>query len=57
MFYLKEVEDHVRVEPKHFGLPTKQAVEKPFDERVLIDLAKLLLEAFPDNVPVLFIET
>jgi DNA-directed RNA polymerase subunit E' len=28
MFYLAEVEDHVRVEPKLFGLPTMEAVDK-----------------------------
>ena len=28
MFYLTEVEDHVRVEPKLFGLPTVEAVEQ-----------------------------
>ncbi len=27
MFYLVSVEDYVRVKPKHFGLPTKEAVE------------------------------
>jgi len=27
-----EVEDHVRVEPKHFGLPTDEAVEKQLGE-------------------------
>lgn len=32
MFYLMQVEDHVRVEPKHFGLPTKEAVEKQLNE-------------------------
>jgi len=32
MFYLLEVEDHVRVEPKLFGLPTKEAVEKQLNE-------------------------
>ncbi|MEM4271827.1 MAG: DNA-directed RNA polymerase, partial [Candidatus Pacearchaeota archaeon] len=32
MFYLTEVEDHVRVEPKHFGLPTKEAIEKQLNE-------------------------
>ena len=32
MFYLLEVEDHIRVEPKHFGLPTKEAVEKQLNE-------------------------
>jgi DNA-directed RNA polymerase subunit E' len=32
MFYLLEVEDHVRVEPRHFGLPTAEAVEKQLNE-------------------------
>ncbi|MBU3906731.1 MAG: DNA-directed RNA polymerase [Nanoarchaeota archaeon] len=32
MFYLTEVEDHVRVEPKLFGLPTIEAVEKQLKE-------------------------
>ena len=32
MFYLTEVEDYVRVEPKLFGLPTKEAVEKQLKE-------------------------
>ena len=32
MFYLVEVEDHVRVEPKHFGLPTREAIEKQLNE-------------------------
>jgi DNA-directed RNA polymerase subunit E' len=32
MFYLIEVEEHVRVEPKHFGLPTMEAVEKQLNE-------------------------
>lgn len=32
MFYVVEVEDHVRVEPRHFGLPTKEAVEKQLNE-------------------------
>ncbi|MEK6844221.1 MAG: DNA-directed RNA polymerase [Nanoarchaeota archaeon] len=32
MFYLLEVEDHVRVEPKHFGLPTHEAIEKQIKE-------------------------
>ena len=32
MFYLLKVEDHVRVEPKHFGLPTKEAIEKQLSE-------------------------
>ena len=32
MFYISEVEDHVRVEPKLFGLPTGQAVEEQLHE-------------------------
>jgi DNA-directed RNA polymerase subunit E' len=32
MFYLKEVQDHVRVEPKLFGLPTVEAVDKQLRE-------------------------
>jgi DNA-directed RNA polymerase subunit E' len=32
MFYLTEVQDHVRVEPKLFGLPTVEAVEKQLRE-------------------------
>ena len=32
MFYLLEVEDHVRVEPKHFGLDTHEAIEKQINE-------------------------
>lgn len=32
MFYLTEVEDHVRVEPKLFGLPTAEAVDKQLAE-------------------------
>jgi DNA-directed RNA polymerase subunit E' len=32
MFYLTEVEDYVRVEPKLFGLPTTEAVEKQLKE-------------------------
>lgn len=32
MFYLLEVEDHVRVEPKHFGLPTHEAIERQLNE-------------------------
>lgn len=28
MFYLVDVEDHIRVEPKLFGLPTREAVEQ-----------------------------
>jgi len=32
MFYLTEVEDYVRVEPKLFGLPTDQSVREQLDE-------------------------
>ncbi|MBU2503941.1 MAG: DNA-directed RNA polymerase [Nanoarchaeota archaeon] len=32
MFYLTEVEDYVRVEPKLFGLPTMEAVDKQLRE-------------------------
>jgi len=32
MFYLIEVEDHIRVEPKLFGLATKKAVEQQLGE-------------------------
>ena len=32
MFYLVEVEDYIRVEPKLFGLPTQEAVENQLQE-------------------------
>ena len=32
MFYLTEVEDYIRVEPKLFGLPTSESVEKQLKE-------------------------
>lgn len=32
MFYLTDVEDYIRVEPKHFGLATSDAVEKQLNE-------------------------
>ena len=32
MFYLAEVEDYVRVEPKLFGLPTLEAVDQQLRE-------------------------
>ena len=32
MFYLIEVEDHIRVEPRLFGLPTIEAVDKQLKE-------------------------
>lgn len=42
MFYLLDVEDHVRVEPKHFGLPTREAVEKQLDETYVNKVTKEL---------------
>ncbi len=42
MFYLLEVEDHVRVEPKHFGLPTREAVEKQLNESFVDKVSKEL---------------
>ena len=32
MFYITEIEDHIRVEPKLFGLATAEAVEKQLEE-------------------------
>ncbi|MFZ1971113.1 MAG: DNA-directed RNA polymerase [Candidatus Nanoarchaeia archaeon] len=32
MFYITEVEDHVRVEPKLFGLSTREAIERQLKE-------------------------
>ena len=40
MFYLVEVEDHVRVEPRHFGLETKDAVEKQLNESYVDNISK-----------------
>ena len=42
MFYLLEVEDHVRVEPKHFGLPTHEAIEKQIKESYVNKINKEL---------------
>ena len=42
MFYLLEVEDHVRVEPKLFGLPTQEAVEKQLYETYVDKINKEL---------------
>ena len=42
MFYLLEVEDHVGVKPKHFGLPTKEAVEKQLNESYVGKISKEL---------------
>ena len=40
MFYIAQVEDHVRVEPKHFGLLTKEAVEKQLNESYVDKFSK-----------------
>ena len=32
MFYIVEIEDYIRVEPRLFGLPTEEAVEKQLQE-------------------------
>lgn len=32
MFYLAEVEDYIRVEPRHFGLPTMESIEKQLND-------------------------
>jgi len=32
MFYLTEVEDYIRVEPRLFGLPTMEAIEQQLQE-------------------------
>lgn len=42
MFYLIEVEDHVRVEPKHFGLPTREAIEEQLNESYVDTINKEL---------------
>lgn len=42
MFYLLEVEDHIRVEPKHFGLTTQDAVGKQLQESFVDKVTKEL---------------
>jgi DNA-directed RNA polymerase subunit E' len=42
MFYLMDVEDHVRVEPRHFGLPTKEAIENQLNESYVNSVDKEL---------------
>ena len=42
MFYLLDVEDHVRVEPKHFGLATKEAIERQLNESYVNNFNKEL---------------
>lgn len=54
MFYITDVEDHVRVEPRHFGLATKDAVEKQLNEsfvdKVTKDLGYVISVIRVDNV-------
>jgi DNA-directed RNA polymerase subunit E' len=40
MFYLAEVEDHVRVEPRYFGLPTLESVERQLNESYVDNVSK-----------------
>jgi DNA-directed RNA polymerase subunit E' len=40
MFYVAEVEDHVRVEPRHFGLATKDAVSEQLQESYVKSMHK-----------------
>lgn len=40
MFYLADVEDYIRVEPRHFGLATKDAVEKQLNESYVDNVTK-----------------
>ena len=40
MFYLLDVEDYVRVEPRHFGLPTHEAIEKQLNEDFVDSVTK-----------------
>ena len=42
MFYLMKVEDHVRVEPKLFGLPTHEAIEQQLSETYVDRVSKEL---------------
>jgi len=42
MLYLLDVEDHVRVEPKHFGLATKEAIERQLNESHVNNFSKEL---------------
>jgi len=37
---LAEVEDHVRVEPRHFGLPTHESIEKQLNESYVDSVSK-----------------
>ena len=54
MFYLAEIEDYVRVEPRHFGLPTLESVEEQLNEsyvgNVGKDLGNVILVVSVDSV-------
>lgn len=53
MFYILDVEDHVRVEPKHFGLETHQAIEKQLNE----DFADKVSKEFGYVISVLSVDS
>ncbi len=40
MFYLMKVQDHVRVEPKHFGLATREAIERQLNDSYVGSVSK-----------------
>ncbi len=40
MFYLAEVEDYIRVDPKHFGSPTIEAIEKQLNDSYIGSVGK-----------------
>jgi DNA-directed RNA polymerase subunit E' len=40
MFYLVEVEDYVRVEPRHFGLPTMESIEKQLNDSYVNSISR-----------------
>ncbi len=42
MFYLLEIEDYIRVAPRHFGSPTKEAIEKQLNESYVNNITKEL---------------
>ena len=40
MFYLAEVQDHIRVKPKHFGLPTQESIERQLNDSYIGSVSK-----------------
>ena len=40
MFYLAEVEDYVRVEPRHFGLPTMESITRQLNDSYVNNISK-----------------